>query len=280
MYMKFLKVFSLATASSLIFAASNNAVADPAESRAGPFRLAKTDATFYLGYEKSVSLMRGAQAVPIQREARKTLDGTAAMTAARLSTLDAASSTPTFNFAHNIERFEIGNVKKTENLRTFSAVNTGVQAFADLTWGDTLWVVPTTAAGASVQALNVVIDRSVTGAGEASAMAHYDVLSKTYVNGLELPLLTYAIVKAPGGLDQILGQAVMRSEVAVQVGRRFTMEAVLTIVDGLAPSRVSASSEYLRDAFDGAGYTISIQPGLGLCLRSASGKFKSGDCQQ
>jgi hypothetical protein len=140
--------------------------------------------------------------------------------------------------------------------------------------------VPTTAAGAYVQTLNIAIDRSVTGAGEASAMAHYDVLSKTYVNGLEVPLLTYAIVKAPGGLDQILGQAVMRSEVAVQVGRRFTMEAVLTIVDGLAPSRVSASSEYLRDAFDGAGYTISIQPGLGLCLRSASGKFKSGDCQQ
>jgi hypothetical protein len=279
MSMKFSKLFSWLATASAVLGAATCAYADSAESSKASFRLAKTDAAFYLGFEKSVSLMRGVQSIPIQAEIRRTLDGVATLTPERLSQLGASKTAPNFAFSHGFERFEIGRVNKVEDLRTYSASNTGVQAFADMMWGDTLWVSPTSASGAAVQTLTVVVERSMSGTGDASALAHYDARSNTYVNGLELPAMAYLLAKGPGGLDQSVGQAVSRSEVTVQVGTRFTLEAVLRVVDGLAPSRLSASSEYIKDGSDGSIHTVSIQPGLGLCLRSASGKFKSGDCR-
>lgn len=275
--MKFSKLFTSLAAASVILGVSANASADSGESSKAPFRLAKTGAAFYVGFEKSVSLMRGIKSVPLQAEIRRTLDGVSALTGERLQALDQSRSAPTFAFSQSFERFEIGRVNKVEDLRTISAQATGVQAFAEMTWGDTLWVTPTSVAGAAVQTLTVVVERSMSSTGDASPMAHYDVRSSTYVNGLEMPLMTYVFTKAPGGLDQSLGQSVMRSEINVQVGTRFSLEAIMSVVDGLAPTR-SASTEYIKGGSDGAIHTVSIQPGRGLCLRSASGKFKSGDC--
>jgi hypothetical protein len=242
------------------------------------FRLSDTDARFYVGFDKSVFVVKGIQRVVIQPEVKRTTGAVSALSPAQLRRLNVQISTPTLDVMHGFEQLEIGRVKKVEDFQARSALNLGVQTNAGLSWGDTLLVRPSTAAGQLARTVRVIVERSLTSTGDASSLSYYRVTSSTFVNGVEVPQLQFELAKEPGGIDQAVGQIVTRYEFIADVGATFTVEGLLSILDGLAPNLLAPGSEYLKNASDGMTHTVSVQPGLGLCLRSASGRFTSGDC--
>ena len=227
-----------------------------------------------------MSVAAGIEPTAVQPQVKVTLNLVPVLTAERLRALDARVTTPSLQLFHGFEQLEIGRVKKVEDFQAFSQQNVRVQAVASLSWGDTLWVSPAAASQPpGPRKVRVTIERSMNGTGDISALGYYRVNSSTFVNGLELPELNYVLAKGPGGVEQTLGQGVTRHEFSVDVGARFMIESVLSILDGLAPNTSSPGSEYIKGGSDGAVHQVTIQPGLGLCLRSASGRFRSGDCR-
>jgi hypothetical protein len=243
------------------------------------FRLS-VEAPYYIGHNKTVAVIRGLERRALQPMPPRIWNGVSMLSEQQLRSLETEFSRPAVQIQHGYEQLQIGALKKVEEFATQSAPEIGVQAIATLFWGDTLVVRPKTgtAAASSATPTIVTIERSIGGSGVASSLAYYRAASSTYVNGREVPQLDYVLAKDPGGTDEVIGASVVRYELAVPVGQRFRLEALLTILDGLDTDARSAGSEYIKDGSDSSSHQVTIAPNQGLCLTSASGTFKSGDC--
>ncbi len=193
------------------------------------------------------------------------------------------AGTPNIEFAssrYEITANRIGFSQKSEEMTTKSISDLSeTKAGTKLFWGDSFRVTSTTlSAGTPIR---IEIKRSVGGAGQVSDFSFYSVSTETYFNKNKLVDLNYSIAKAPGGTDVIIGDAVETRTIQARVGEIFTIESLLSIVDGLEAK--ANSSEYLTGAFDSVGYEIRLDPNSAAssqaCLRSFSGTYRSGDCR-
>ncbi len=180
---------------------------------------------------------------------------------------------------YEIRAHRIGFSQKNEDLTATSITELSeVKAGTRLLWGDTFRVTSRTLAlGTPVR---VEIKRSVGGAGQASDFAFYWVATETYHNRNKLVDLNYTIARAPGGADVIVGDAVETRTIQAKVGETFTIESLLSILDGIEGK--AGTSQFLTEAFDSLGYEIRLDPASAsstqACLRSSSGSFVSGLC--
>jgi hypothetical protein len=180
---------------------------------------------------------------------------------------------------YEIRAHRIGFSQKNEDLLAKSVSDLSeVKAGTRLFWGDTFRVSSRTLAlGTPVR---VDIKRSVGGAGQASDFAFYWVATETYHNRNKLTDMNYLIARAPGGTDVVIGDAVESRTIQVRIGEAFTIEGMLSILDGVEGK--AGTSQFLTDAFDSLGYEIRLDPtsasSMQACLRSFSGSFVSGSC--
>lgn len=180
---------------------------------------------------------------------------------------------------YEITANRIGFSQKSEELTAISLnALSEVKAGARLLWGDSFRVSSRTLTRGTPVSVNIT--RTVGGAGSASDFAFYWVATETYHNRDKLVDLNYTIARAPGGADVIVGDAVETQTVRARVGDVFTIESVLSIVDGVEGR--ANSSQFLTGAFDSLGYEVKLDPGAAsttqACLKSFSGTYMSGNC--
>jgi membrane-associated protease RseP (regulator of RpoE activity) len=183
------------------------------------------------------------------------------------------------NSRYEITANRIGFSQKSEDLTANSiGALSEVKAGTRLLWGDTFRVSSRTLAPGTP--VSIQIQRSVGGAGQASDFAFYWVATETYHNRNKLVDLNYTIARAPGGADVIVGDAVETQTIQARVGESFTIESLLSILDGVEGK--AGTRQFLTEAFDSVGYEIRLDPGSAsstqACLRSISGTFVSGRC--
>jgi hypothetical protein len=180
---------------------------------------------------------------------------------------------------YEITANRIGFSQKSEDLTAISLdALSEVKAGARLLWGDSFRVSSRTLARGTP--VRVEITRTVGGAGSASDFAFYWVATETYYNRDKLVGLNYTIARAPGGADVIVGDAVETQTIRARVGDVFTIESLLSIIDGVEGK--ANSSQFLTGAFDSVGYEIRLDPSAAstaqACLKSFSGTYISGNC--
>jgi hypothetical protein len=180
---------------------------------------------------------------------------------------------------YEITANKIGFSQKSEDLIANSISDLSeVKAGTRLFWGDSFRVTSRTLAPGTT--VKVEIKRTVGGAGQASDFAFYWVAAETYHNRNKLTDLNYTIARAPGGTDVIIGDAVETRTIQARVGESFTIEGLLSILDGVEGK--AGTRQFLTEAFDSLGYEIRIDPtsaaSAQACLRSLSGTFVSGRC--
>ena len=180
---------------------------------------------------------------------------------------------------HRLEKVKVGSLRKSETQVVEGLVaDSKTVAEVRLLWGDTFTV--TSRSLAAGTAVTVRITRAVGGFGNpATDLARYDLKTLTYVNKQPVSALYFSLVKlpAPGATDQAVGTTQSTYDFATRVGATFVIETDMTVTDGV---NWQVATLHQLNGADSVDHDVQLlQPGTDVCLRSASGRYKSGNCR-
>lgn len=180
---------------------------------------------------------------------------------------------------HRIENLQLGFSKKSEFMHVNTTLNNSyTKATVKLFWGDTFTVSSQTLANRVPVKVN--IERIIGGFGNpVTDYVYYQANSKTFFNSKLIDDMNFNLKREPGvgQKDQILGKDKIIYTINTKVGDTFTVESLQEVTDGVKAN--TAGNQTLNGA-DSVLYKITLadKSSNSVCLKSASGSFKSGNC--
>lgn len=181
---------------------------------------------------------------------------------------------------HRIENLQIGFSKKSELMNVNTTLNNSyTKATVKLFWGDTFTISSQTLAKRVPVKVNV--ERIIGGFGNpVTDYAYYQASSRTFLNSRLIDDMNFNLKKEPGvgQKDQMLGKDKKIYTINTKVGDTFTIESLQEVTDGVDAN--AAGYQTLNGA-DSVLYKITLadKSNNSVCLKSASGTFKSGNCK-
>ena len=180
---------------------------------------------------------------------------------------------------HRLEKVKVGSLRKSETLVVDGLVaDSKAKAEVRLLWGDTFTV--TSRSMAAGTPVTVRVNRTMGGFGSpATDLSYYDLKARTHINTQPVSALFYSLAKlpGPGQTDQAVGTAQAGYDFVTRVGASFILESELTVIDGV---NWQVATLHQLNGADSVDHEIQLaQPTIDACVRSASGRFMSGNCQ-
>ncbi len=177
---------------------------------------------------------------------------------------------------HRLEILRVGNLRKSETMiaQVTDQIG-GAEAHALLVWGDTLTVRSRLLVRGTPITLNV--QRNMGGFGNPlSQGAYYNVISQTFMDGVEIADLDYSIKKYPGDgqKDLIIGKDKFKYTIQVKVGQVLRLEGLLSATDGV---KSTSKTQQSLNGGDSVIYNVSIDSN-DACVTSGSGQLNAGTC--